>query len=130
MNLDRHDGANRVVLKAMVNVAHKLGIHTLCEGMETEEQKEFLKDIGCELAQGFLYHRPEGLDTIFDRLNIGIPIPKWESSEERIALEKKMDIYRHRRVIGYRISSEIRHPIALQMGDGEWLLMYLRSQLQ
>ena len=89
MNLDRHDGANRVVLKAMVNVAHKLGIHTLCEGMETEEQKEFLKDIGCELAQGFLYHRPEGLETIFDRLNIGIPIPKWESSEERIALEKK-----------------------------------------
>ncbi len=35
--------------------------------------------------QGFLYHRPEGLDTILDRLHQDIPIPKWESEKERIA---------------------------------------------
>jgi EAL domain-containing protein (putative c-di-GMP-specific phosphodiesterase class I) len=59
----------------MVDVAHKLGIHTLCEGLENEEQKQFLLDIGCELAQGFLYHKLEGLDTIFERQNIS-PKPK------------------------------------------------------
>lgn len=73
----------------MVDVAHKLGVHTLCEGLENEEQKQFLLDIGCELAQGFLYHKPEGLDTIFERLNIGIPIPKWETTEEREHLEER-----------------------------------------
>ncbi len=83
-NLDVHNGANRVILKAMVDVAKKLGIHTLCEGLETEDQREFLKDIGCELAQGYLYHKPEGLDTIFRRLDIGLPIPDWETDVERI----------------------------------------------
>ena len=87
-NLDVHNGANRVILKAMVGAAKKLGIHTLCEGLETEEQKQFLLDIGCELAQGYLYHKPESLDTIFARLNIGIPIPSWETSEERKKLEE------------------------------------------
>ena len=87
-NLDAHNGANRVILRAMVAAAKKLGIHTLCEGLETEEQKQFLIDIGCEIAQGYMYHKPEGLDTIFERLNVGIPIPKWESNAERIQLEK------------------------------------------
>ena len=81
----------RIILKAMVAAAKKLGIHTLCEGMETEEQKQFLIDIGCELAQGYLYHKPEGLDTIFERLNIGIPIPNWESNAERRELEKRWE---------------------------------------
>ena len=88
-NLDVHNGANREVLKAMTKVAKKLGIHTLCEGMETEDQKEFLKEIGCELAQGYLYHKPEPLDTIFERLNIGIPIPSAETTEERLQLAEK-----------------------------------------
>lgn len=91
-DLDRHNGANREIIKAMIGVAKKLGIHTLCEGMETEEQKEFLKAAGCELAQGFLYHKPEALDTIFDRLKIGIPIPKWETTEERKKREKMWTI--------------------------------------
>ncbi|WP_026490221.1 sensor domain-containing phosphodiesterase [Butyrivibrio sp. XBB1001] len=85
INLDAHNGANRVILKGMIDVAHELGIHTLCEGMETEEQKKFLLSVGCELGQGYLYHKPESLDTILDRLHQDIPIPKWESEKERIA---------------------------------------------
>ena len=82
-NLDDHNGANREIIKAMIGVAKKLGVHTLCEGMETEEQKQFLIEAGCELAQGYLYHKPEPLDTIFYRLGLGIPIPSWETEEER-----------------------------------------------
>ena len=90
-DLDLHNGANREILKAMIDVAKRLGIHTLCEGMETEYQKDFLLEAGCELAQGYLYHEPEGLDTIFERLHIGIPIPRWETSEERIERENKWE---------------------------------------
>ena len=85
INLDAHNGVNRVILKGMIDIAHELGIHTLCEGMETEEQKNFLLNAGCELGQGFFYHRPESLDTILERLHKDIPIPKWESEKERQA---------------------------------------------
>ncbi len=88
MNLDAHNGANRVIIKALIDVAHRLGIHTLCEGMETNAQRQFLLDAGCELGQGFYYHIPESLDTILDRLHKNIPIPKWESEDERNEREK------------------------------------------
>ena len=88
INLDVHDGANRVIIKGMIDIAHKLGIHTLCEGMETDEQRQFLLDAGCELGQGFYYHKPEGLDTILERLHKEIPIPKWEGKDERVEREK------------------------------------------
>ncbi|WP_022776306.1 sensor domain-containing phosphodiesterase [Butyrivibrio sp. AE2015] len=87
INLDAHNGANRVILKGMIDIAHELGIHTLCEGMETEEQKEFLLSAGCELGQGFFYHKPESLDTILERHHKAIPIPKWESEKERQTLD-------------------------------------------
>jgi EAL domain-containing protein (putative c-di-GMP-specific phosphodiesterase class I) len=88
MQLDARNGANRIILRAMIDVAHKLGIHTLCEGLETEQQRQFLLETGCELAQGFLYHRPESLETILERLNKEIPIPKWESEDERKMRDK------------------------------------------
>ncbi|WP_035769745.1 EAL domain-containing protein [Butyrivibrio sp. NC2002] len=88
LNLDSHNGANRIVIKALIDVAHQLGIHTLCEGMETEEQRQFLLSVGCELGQGYCYHRPESLETILDRFHKNIPIPKWESEDERNEREK------------------------------------------
>ncbi|WP_024866367.1 sensor domain-containing phosphodiesterase [Butyrivibrio sp. FCS014] len=88
INLDTNHGANRTIIKGMIDMAHKLGIHTLCEGMENNEQRQFLLDAGCELGQGFYYHIPEGLDTIFDRLHKDIPIPRWEAEDERVEREK------------------------------------------
>ena len=50
-----------VILKSLVNMAKELGIHTLAEGVETEEQYQFLKDLGCELCQGYLFGKPQPL---------------------------------------------------------------------
>ena len=61
-HLDDHNGANRRVMKAIVNVCRELGIHTLAEGVENEQQLAFLQEIDCELAQGFLFFRPESLE--------------------------------------------------------------------
>lgn len=58
---------------------------------ELRKAYEALANTGKRDIINKIYHKPEGLDTIFDRLNIGIPIPKWESSEERIALEEKWE---------------------------------------
>jgi EAL domain-containing protein (putative c-di-GMP-specific phosphodiesterase class I) len=77
------DGANRRIMKAMTEIARELGIHTLAEGMETEEHREFLKEIGCELAQGYLFHRPEPIESTFYRLDSGQPPRPSETPEER-----------------------------------------------
>ena len=82
-NLDDHNGANRRIIQAMINIAKELGIHTLVEGMETEAQRQFLREVGCELAQGYLFHRPEPLDSILYRHSKGQTSGACETPEER-----------------------------------------------
>ncbi len=67
-NLDARSGVNRRIMRAMVDIARSMGIHTLAEGLETEAQGAFLQEIGCELAQGFLFRRPEPLESILYRV--------------------------------------------------------------
>ena len=88
-NLNDHNGANRRIIKAMIDVARGLGIHTLVEGMETEEQRQFLREVGCELAQGYLFHRPEPLASILFRRNSGQKSGPCETPEEREAHIRK-----------------------------------------
>lgn len=46
------------IVEAIISLAHKLQMKTLAEGVETEEQAEALKEIGCFVCQGFLYSKP------------------------------------------------------------------------
>ena len=46
------------IVTAVVKMAKVIDVHTLAEGVETKEQFEFLRDIGCEKAQGFYFGRP------------------------------------------------------------------------
>ena len=82
-SLDRNHGANREILRAFTGICRKLGIHTLAEGVETEAQREFLTDIGCELVQGFLFHIPEPLDAILYKRQNGKRIKQMISDERR-----------------------------------------------
>ncbi|MBQ3302825.1 MAG: EAL domain-containing protein, partial [Eggerthellaceae bacterium] len=54
----------REVVAGVVRVASKMGVDTLAEGIETEEQALFLESIGCDMLQGFLYFRPVPIDEI------------------------------------------------------------------
>ena len=87
--LDDRNGVNRKIMKAMTDIARDMGIHTLAEGMETEAHRRFLLEIGCELAQGYLFHRPEPLEATFDRLDIGEKVRPIETPEERDLLSKE-----------------------------------------
>ena len=49
---------SRRIVTAVVKMAKVIDIHTLAEGVETEEQFAYLRDIGCEKAQGFYFGRP------------------------------------------------------------------------
>lgn len=46
------------VLKSIVSLANDLGMQTLTEGVETDEAFKFLKEIGCERLQGYLFGKP------------------------------------------------------------------------
>jgi diguanylate cyclase (GGDEF)-like protein len=57
VRLGDDDGAEHVV-SAMVAMAHALGILTVAEGVETQRQLDYLIDVGCDVAQGYLFSRP------------------------------------------------------------------------
>ena len=47
-----------VLIDGVVAIARQLQLKTLAEGVETAEQVEMLKSVGCEYAQGYHYSRP------------------------------------------------------------------------
>jgi PAS domain S-box-containing protein len=52
------------IIKAIIRMAKEIGIHTLMEGVETREQAEFARSIGCELIQGYYYGRPMSFEEL------------------------------------------------------------------
>ena len=57
------------VLKTIVDMARMLGIQTLAEGVETQEQLALLEQVGCDQVQGFLLGRPVRASE-FERLHL------------------------------------------------------------
>lgn len=54
-----HDSPRgRVIVEAIISMASKINIKTICEGVETCMQRDFLKQAGCNMVQGFLYSKP------------------------------------------------------------------------
>ena len=50
---------SRKIIRSIVRMAKDIGVQTLAEGVETREEYEFLKGIGCEKIQGFYFGRPD-----------------------------------------------------------------------
>ncbi len=57
------DGASAIV-QAVINIASAQNMTTTAEGIETEPQREMLRDLGCTEMQGFLFSRPQPVATI------------------------------------------------------------------
>ena len=61
----------KTIISSCINMAKDLGIHTLCEGVETEEQAEFLLEHGCEKIQGFYYSKPRPVQELKNMIDHG-----------------------------------------------------------
>ncbi|MCK2148941.1 EAL domain-containing protein [Marinobacter alexandrii] len=46
------------LVRAIINMAHSLGLRVIAEGVEDESQTHFLKAEGCDFSQGYFYSRP------------------------------------------------------------------------
>jgi diguanylate cyclase (GGDEF)-like protein/PAS domain S-box-containing protein len=54
------------IIRAIISMARSLGLQTVAEGVEQEDQHAFLRDAGCDIGQGYLYGRPVPADALRD----------------------------------------------------------------
>ena len=59
----------RAVLADVISMVKRLGMQTLCEGVETEEQLSFLRAVGCEKVQGYFFGKPADHERTMERLD-------------------------------------------------------------
>jgi EAL domain-containing protein (putative c-di-GMP-specific phosphodiesterase class I) len=62
------DTEDTAIVRMTLELAHTLGMATIAEGVETEEQKTLLREMGCGLAQGYHFSRPLPPDAVSEFL--------------------------------------------------------------
>ena len=67
-NIDKNP-KTKTLMKNIIHTADDLIVQSVCEGVETEEQFEFLKEIGCDMAQGYYFAKPMPLEELLLYLN-------------------------------------------------------------
>ncbi len=60
---------NQEFVKAIVNLAHFLGLQVVAEGIETLDQQQRLAAMGCEYGQGYLFAKPSDANTVYHWLH-------------------------------------------------------------
>lgn len=65
------DDSSRIITESMISMVGKLGFETVAEGVENQEQYDYLKNIGCDVIQGYLLGHPmpaEGIEELLIHL--------------------------------------------------------------
>ena len=52
----------RIIVESSVRMAKQLGMLTIAEGVESQEQLDFLAEIGCDIVQGYYFSRPVNIE--------------------------------------------------------------------
>lgn len=52
------DPGDAAIVEASISLGHKLGLEVVAEGVETADQRDVLRRLGCDLAQGYYFSRP------------------------------------------------------------------------
>ena len=66
-NFEKSEKA-KPLIESIVQMANKMGMRTLTEGVETDAQKDFLKSVHCERLQGYLFGKPISYDEFLAKI--------------------------------------------------------------
>ena len=66
-----NNGKAKLLIEAIIDMADRIGLKTLTEGVETEEEKNFLTEANCGRLQGYLYGKPMPKEELQNRINNG-----------------------------------------------------------
>ena len=64
----RTSEADAAIVRTVIDLAHNLGKQVCAEGVEDEATWRMLKDLGCDLAQGFWIAKPMAADELMEWL--------------------------------------------------------------
>ena len=78
---------SRTLISSVIKVANELNMMTLSEGVETQEEAEFLESVSCGRLQGYLYGKPLSFDELMNRIKAG----DYKLAEETFTTEKVTD---------------------------------------
>ena len=70
--------------RGILTLAQTLGLETVAEGIETAEQLTTLRELGCQLGQGYFFTRPLGpaaVDALLERHDPGVHTPTARAHE-------------------------------------------------
>ncbi|WP_417598944.1 EAL domain-containing protein [Oceanospirillum sp.] len=65
IDTNKHD---RILAKNIINLCHELNKITVAEGIETQSQLDTLRELGCDLGQGYFFSRPLTTEAINERI--------------------------------------------------------------
>jgi diguanylate cyclase (GGDEF)-like protein len=71
------DNGDEAIIRAIVDLARATGLRTTAEGVETPEQGAFLKSIGCDELQGFLFAKPMSEEQVAALVSSGTAFPEY-----------------------------------------------------
>ncbi len=60
---------DRIIVTGLIRLAHDLGCYVIAEGVENETQARILREAGCDLAQGYIFGRPQSGEDITRHLD-------------------------------------------------------------
>lgn len=105
---DTHERVKGIIICA-VELAHTMGVQIVCEGAESEQHVNFLREIGCDFAQGYYFTKPIPQETfdlkypVFEKriplpprrmIRSGISmVPNWEKRSRRMFEEVLAETY-------------------------------------
>jgi len=78
------NGQSAAIVRAIISLGNALGMPVLAEGVETEEQRDFLIKEGCQEMQGFLFSKPAAIESFRNLTNGRAP-----ERTRKTALESK-----------------------------------------
>ena len=58
------DNKGRIILQSIIQLAKNMGLHTVAEGVETQEQLQLIHKMDCPTAQGFYFYKPMPIEKV------------------------------------------------------------------